>query len=1566
MKLQARLSLTTASTAILGLIVVLAASFLAATVALEQATHDKMLAILAARHLDIRQYLHNIESSMQTLAAAPATRESLLEFTEAYAQMGENAQYALQQRYVVANELERQERDHFLVTENPNAYDTIHNRQHERYRNRHRFEAMDDILLIDPAGNVVYSMLKEKEFATNLLKGPWKDTGLARALVPLLTQKPVPEVVSFADFSHYPPSNGLPMAFLALPVFDEGNQRFIGVIATKLPYTMLNRLLSDKIGLGESGDTVLINRDGWMLTDRRFDPESTALLKQVNRDTLHRVQAGEEGMIQTPDYRGIASYQLFKPLTPFADALGDKTWWSLLVKIDRAEVLQELTDQGQALVVIGGLLALLASLFSAWFARNIATPILSIQTAVTRLVHGEEVKVPELQRTDEIGAMAQAAESFRQLSLQTKRSHWLNEHLSELTNLVSSQVSMKDVPDAILKYLCDCLEVPVAALYFRDSQQSYSRVGIHGLARRSQAEDHFALGMGLVGQCARDREPIILSPVPEGLSVISAGLGEFSPCELVLYSISHKEEVLGVLELATLHCLTPYQHEFLTAATNGLGLHLANLQAAEHNLILLNETRQQAETMDEQRQSIEEASRYARSLIEASLDPLVTISVQGRIMDVNRATEKITGVSREELIGSDFSIYFTEPEQARIGYRQVFSQGQVIDYPLAIRHTAGKITDVLYNASVYYDAEGKVAGLFAAARDVTESKQQQEILQRNNEEMRAQRQRIEEASRYARSLIEASLDPLVTISTEGQIMDVNRATEKITGVSRDQLIGSDFCVYFTEPEHARIGYRQVFSQGQVIDYPLAIRHASGQITDVLYNASVYYDANGKVAGVFAAARDVTEAKQQQEELRQTNEEMKALTEELKAQNEEFRANQEELRAQQDEMQHKNQLLEAQRRELERARQEAETRARELGLANQYKSDFLANMSHELRTPLNSILILAKSLSENEDGNLTDDQVESAAVINESGTHLLTLINDILDLSKIEAGHFELFSEDFPLEEVMTYLRRTFMPLAEKKNIGFDIEVDSTAPKAIHGDRQRITQVLTNLLSNAIKFTDSGQVEIAVRGEDDQLRFDVTDTGIGIPDDKLESIFGVFQQADGSTSRKYGGSGLGLAISKRLTELMGGSISVLSAPGRGSTFSVKIPLSLAEERFTQPAKAVEKSKPAIGMPRRNGAPILLVEDDSRLVSILQRLIDTLGFPVATVESGEKALEFISHTRPAGLLLDLGLPGMQGMEVLRRLKAETRTADIPVFIMSGAQDTGEAKILGALGFLKKPVTKDSIAAAIRTMLEQATASAPQRTVLMIEDNAPDVFSLQRLFRHDDVAIQAVQTGKEALEWLSHHPADAIILDLQLPDISGFDWLQQLGDRAHPPIVVYSARELSSEELFQLRKHTDAVVTKGINNERLHQEVLRLLSGSSAMLANNTTASVNSSVSGDSRRLLLVDDDVRNLFALAKVLRQKGFKVDVAPSGVKALELLQQHSFDTVLCDIMMPEMDGYALIGHIRALGYGDLPLIAVTAKAMPGDVELCMQAGANDYIPKPVDINKLLEVLDRWL
>jgi CheY-like chemotaxis protein/anti-sigma regulatory factor (Ser/Thr protein kinase) len=584
--------------------------------------------------------------------------------------------------------------------------------------------------------------------------------------------------------------------------------------------------------------------------------------------------------------------------------------------------------------------------------------------------------------------------------------------------------------------------------------------------------------------------------------------------------------------------------------------------------------------------------------------------------------------------------------------------------------------------------------------------------------------------------------------------------------------------------------------------------------------------------------------------------------------------------------------------------------------------------------------------------LTTEQVESASVISESGTQLLTLINDILDLSKIEAGKLELLKEPFPLEDLLVYLRRLFMPQAEKKGLAFTVQMDSTLPEKIVSDKQRLTQVLSNLLSNAIKFTDSGEVSVSVGKDHEDLLFEIKDSGIGIPADKLDHIFGAFQQVDGTTSRKYGGSGLGLAISRHLTELLGGKVEVKSQLGQGSCFTVRLLNQLVHLDADIKAKNLEGHPPPAAVQGR----ILVVEDDTRLLAILGRMIKSLGYEAQCVESAEMALSAINREIPTGILLDLGLPHMNGMELLRRLKADARTAQIPVYIMSGAPDGGEAKVLGALGFLSKPVTRDTIAASIRAMTSAVSPPSGKR-ILLLDAVPADIAAIQALFTHDAVEMISVNNGTDALQLLETQRFDTVILDVQLPDMSGFEWLKRARHLLNPPpVIVCSARDLSEEEVFELKEVVESIVNKCALSDRLREEVMLAAHLGDGKIAAPTYAS------SSGKRLLLVDDDARNLFALTRALRARGFAVEVAPDSAHALEMLTPGRFDAVLTDIMMPEMDGYGLIRQIRATGYSELPVIAITAKAMQGDDVLCMQAGATAYLAKPVDMGKLLAML----
>jgi signal transduction histidine kinase/CheY-like chemotaxis protein len=745
-----------------------------------------------------------------------------------------------------------------------------------------------------------------------------------------------------------------------------------------------------------------------------------------------------------------------------------------------------------------------------------------------------------------------------------------------------------------------------------------------------------------------------------------------------------------------------------------------------------------------------------------------------------------------------------------------------------------------------------------------------------------------------------------------------------------------------------------------------------------------------------------ETQRQAEELQTQQEELRVANEELLSQSAQLRDSQARLETQQAELEQTNvhleehaQKLGQQHDELVNAKLDLERKASELARANRYKSEFLANMSHELRTPLNSSLILAKLLADNRDGNLSPEQVKYARGITSAGNDLLTLINDILDLSKIEARKIDLTHASIDINELAHRLSETFEPMALDKQILFRVIKSPDLPATIDTDAQRLSQILKNLLSNALKFTDRGTVSFEMRPlPDDQVEFAVRDTGIGIAPEHQQLIFEPFRQADGTTNRKFGGTGLGLSISRELARLLGGQIRLESTPGEGSVFRLVLPRKLpasagrdapepaplpmapAAHAATPPRAA---TRPALLPDDRatledDGRVLLVIEDDPLFARVLYDLAHELGFDCLLATTADEGMELAQQFRLAAVVLDVKLPDHSGLTVLDRLKHNPLTRHVPVQVISGSDYSRAAREMGAAGALVKPVDREELHAALQALKDKFASE--QRTVLVVEDNELQRESIMQLLASDTTRVLTADNAASALDQLRSTTFDCMVLDLTLPDASGHELLERMAaDDAYafPPVIVYTGRQISTEEEQQLRKYSRSIIIKGAKSpERLLDEVTLFLHQVEGRLPPDRQRMLAEARRRDAafegRRILVVEDDVRNIFALSSVLEPLGGNIVIARNGREALTRLAAKPVpDIVLMDIMMPEMDGITAMQEIRKKPeLRDLPIIALTAKAMPDDQQRCLAAGANDYITKPIDVDKLVSLIRIWM
>ena len=800
-----------------------------------------------------------------------------------------------------------------------------------------------------------------------------------------------------------------------------------------------------------------------------------------------------------------------------------------------------------------------------------------------------------------------------------------------------------------------------------------------------------------------------------------------------------------------------------------------------------------------------------------------------------------------------------------------------------------------------------------------------------------------------------------------------------------------------------------------------------------------------------------ETQRQHEELQTQQEELRVSNEELEEQSNALKESKDQLERQQAELEQSNVQLEEYSNHLERQKQELlisqrtlKEHGQALERANQYKSEFLANMSHELRTPLNSSLILSKLLADNPDGSLSETQVRYAKTIQASNQDLLNLINDILDLAKIESGKVETAIEPVQLAHILEPLKLTFEPIAGEAGLAFRVDIADDVPSTIATDMLRVQQILKNLLSNAFKFTKAGEVVLGVGlAGGSEIRFAVRDTGIGIPETQQQVIFEAFRQADGSTSRQFGGTGLGLSISRELSRLLQGTIDVQSAPGQGSTFTLALPLepdlapqhaqrlerqassgpSVAGTSVVEGGMQAEARRPpdlpgftelkeamdaltgdspdpdtradGAGSPAarggqsdpagtgatpgadaaaleaaQRGRTILVIEDDPTFAGIVKDMARELDFDCVTAGNALDGLALARELKPKGILLDLGLPDRSGLAVLEQLKRDPLTRPIPVHIVSASDHTQVALELGAIGYIVKPAMPEQLAAALKRVEDQSRREV--KSVLIVEDDATLRENLLLLLKAEAVELVGVGTINEALNLLDERSFDCMVMDLGLPDGSGYELLERLskgGRYSFPPVIVYTGRSITREEEQRLRRFSRSIIIKGARSpERLVDEVTLFLHQVESQLPADQQRLLKMARSRDTvldgRKILIAEDDVRNVFALINVLEPLGATVEIARNGREALEKLRGDAgpdIDLVLMDIMMPEMDGFTAMREIRADNrIAKVPIIALTANAMPEDRVRCLEAGADDYIAKPIDIDRLVSLCRVWM
>jgi len=1190
-------------------------------------------------------------------------------------------------------------------------------------------------------------------------------------------------------------------------------------------------------------------------------------------------------------------------------------------------------------------------------------------------------------QTDELSlALKQMQDSLKKVSDEHSERIWLQSGRNILNDKLRGERTLPEISQNIIDHLAASCEAQLGAFYVleKDAYRLQYRYGIKG-----PATELFHPGEGLIGRAAAEKRLTLVANVPNNYFQVESSLGRQTPQSIAILPASFENKVLAVIELGKFGTFTPQQTRLLEEIGEPVGIAVNSLLAKK----ALEDLVGQLDGKEKQLSSRITAINKSNAAVEFDLD--------GNILAANELFLDLTGYSEEELVGRHHSLLVEKGYENSKEYREFWKSLRKGEHRAGEFKRINKNGDQIWlqgNYNPLMDASGKPARILKIATDITKVKKQQIEIDAITEAI------------YTSNLA-------VEFDLEGHITKANPNFLALVGYPLDEVIGRHHSLFVEKGFEKTAEYAAFWEglrKGEVQQGEFKRITKSGEPVWIRGNYNPILDTQGRPYKVLKIATDVTlarvqaqelaaqaeELEAQQEELRQVNEEMKEKNILLENSRTELKAQQEQLQQTNTELEEKANLLEIQKDSLETAKLEVETKARELELTSRYKSEFLANMSHELRTPLNSILILAQLLTENKSGVLREKEVEYARNIRSSGADLLNLINEILDLSKVESGKIEMEITTVDPEELRSRMLSMFTELAKDRGIHFEITLREGLPdQGLLTDKQRLEQILRNLLSNAFKFTEkTGHVSLEIGMKPGStVYFAVTDTGIGIPENKRDIIFEAFQQADGSTKRKYGGTGLGLSISRELAHALGGTIRLQSEEGKGSVFTLFLPARfdssvLPPAGGEMPAKGSGRKKvdrypdietlppPGQGLPddreaiRDNDKIVLIIEDDAEFAKILLEFARERGCKGIIAQQGNAGLSLARYYKPDAILLDMKLPVMDGADVLRQLKSDPALRHIPVQIFSGYDRRREGLHLGAFDFIKKPVSADDLRSVFVRMEE--FASKKWKKLLIVEDNKQQNKAIRELIGNGDVRSFASYTGSEAFALIQQESFDCIIVDLGLPDMSGFELLEKIRDSGNlnrTPIIVYTGRDLSKEETARLNKLANTVVLKTADSrERLLDETTLFLHRVESRLPKDKQDIIRRLHRTDevlkNKKVLVVDDDMRNIYSLTNVLEEEGMKCVTAGDGAGALKIFRETpDIDIVLMDVMMPGMDGYEATREMRKLPKGGrIPVIALTAKAMKGDREKCLEAGMSDYIAKPVNIEQLLSLMRVWL